>query len=182
MQSSLKNEPIQPAYAKASSGTRRLILVRHAKAEEENVGGDHARALSERGVADAGKLGAWLVEQGLKPDAALCSSATRTRQTLARLGRNIPAILSEKIYLASTNELMAQVQQTDDAVKTLLLVAHNPGSHALLGLLVGECAHEEDADRMLLKFPTSACAVIDMNASSWKEIAPQMGRLEKLRY
>jgi len=65
--------------AKQTATQRRLILIRHAKAVEEDVGGDHARALAERGKADAAALGAWLLEHGLWPDAALCSTAARTR-------------------------------------------------------------------------------------------------------
>ncbi len=161
---------------------RRLILIRHAKAMEEDVGGDHARQLSERGLADAAALGEWLSAQGLVPDAALCSTATRTRQTLAAITKNIPTILSDRLYLASTNDMLSQIQATDDAVTTLMVVAHNPGSHSLLGQLVGSYANEEDADRLLLKFPTSACAVMEFNAAHWKEIAPNSATLALLRY
>lgn len=181
MQSSATSSTTQPASAEASASRRRLILIRHSKAVEEDIGGDHTRALSERGLADASALAAWLKQQGIKPDLALCSTATRTRQTLAALGPNIPTILSDKIYLASARDMLAQIQATDDAVQTLMLIGHNPGLHSLLGILVGECEHEDDADRMLLKFPTSACAVVDFNAASWKEIALQSGRLVTLR-
>lgn len=161
---------------------RRLILIRHAKAVEDDVGDDHARGLSQRGLADAAALGAWLAEHHLTPDLALCSTASRTRQTLAGLGRNIPTILSDKIYLATTGELLTQVQTRDDAMQTLMLVCHNPGAHGLLGLLAGSCANEVDADRMLLKFPTSACAVLDFDAAGWRDIAPNSARLTILRY
>jgi phosphohistidine phosphatase len=161
---------------------RRLILIRHAKAVEEDVGGDHARALSERGQNDASTLCQWLKEQGLVPDLALCSTATRTRQTLERLGKNIPTILSDKLYLATPNEMLAQIQATDDAVTTLMVVAHNPGTHALLATLVGDYANEADADRMLLKFPTCACAVMEFAITRWSEIGPEGGQLTQLRY
>lgn len=161
---------------------RRLILIRHAKAVEEDVGGDHARALAERGVADAQALGAWMVEQGLTPDAALCSTAARTRQTLALAAPNTPTILSDKLYLASVNDMLTLVQGTDDAVNTLLMVCHNPGAHGLLAQLVGDYVNEADADKLLLKFPTSACAVMDFDTSSWQGVAAHSGRLVKLRY
>jgi phosphohistidine phosphatase len=167
---------------KTTATQRRLILTRHAKAVEEDVGGDHARPLSERGLADAAALAVWLTTHGLTPDAALCSTATRTRQTLAALTHNVPTILSDKLYLATTSEMLAQVQATDDAVRTLLLVCHNPGCHALLAWLVEDFANSQDADRMLLKFPTSACAVMDFDAASWRDVLPETGRLEKLRY
>ena len=172
MQSSAKLYPTQ----------RRLILVRHAKAVEEDVGGDHARGLSERGRADAAALGGWLTEQKIVPELVVCSTAKRTRETLAALGAAIPTILSDKLYLATAGEMLTQVQATDDAVKTLMLVAHNPGSHALLAGLVGSYANEADADKLLLKFPTAACAVMELDAARWRDVLPESATLALLRY
>lgn len=146
------------------------------------MGGDHTRALAERGVADAAALGAWLAEQGLKPNSVLCSTATRTRQTLGLVAPNTPTILSDKLYLASVGEMLAQVQSTDDAIETLLLVCHNPGAHGLLAQLVGDYANEADADKLLLKFPTSACAVMEFSVASWRDVAAHGARLVSLRY
>lgn len=149
---------------------------------EEDARGDHARHLSERGQRDAAALGQWLNEQGLRPDLALCSTATRTRETLAALGETIPTILSDKLYLASAGDMLAAIQSTDDAVTTLMLVCHNPGAHALLAQLVGEYANEADADKLLLKFPTSACGVMTLPVASWRDVLPESGRLMQLRY
>jgi phosphohistidine phosphatase len=60
----------------------RLILMRHAQAEPSaSSGGDKARALSPAGRGEAVLMGRALAERGLKPDLALVSAATRTRQT-----------------------------------------------------------------------------------------------------
>jgi phosphohistidine phosphatase len=181
MQSSANTGTTQPdsANERQRAGMRRLI--RHAKAVEDDVGGDHARSLSPRGLTDAQQLGEWLKAEGLVPDVALCSTAIRTRQTLAALGNNLPTILSDKLYLASLQDMLSQIQATDDAVETLMVVAHNPGSHALLAHLAGSFAHEADADRMLLKFPTSACAVMEFAVDSWKDVVAESGRLVMLR-
>lgn len=149
---------------------------------EEDVGGDHARALSERGKGDAAELGQWLKEKGLKPDLALCSTATRTRETLAALGPNIPTILNDKLYLASPNEMLHQIQSTDDAVQTLMLVCHNPGAHSLLASLVCDYVDDADADKVMLKFPTSACGVMTFDVAHWKDVAPETATLQALRY
>jgi phosphohistidine phosphatase len=162
---------------------RRLILIRHAKAVEEVSAGDHARALSERGIADAKALGEWLKAQRLLPELVVCSTATRTRQTLAGLELpQVATILSDKLYLATTGEMLTQIQDTDNGMHTVMMLCHNPGAHALLGLLVGSYANESDIDRLLLKFPTSACAVLSFELASWKHMLPDTGRLEKLRY
>lgn len=149
---------------------------------EEDVGGDHARSLSERGRADAAALAAWLESEGLTPDTALCSTARRTRETLGIIAPNVPTILADKLYLASVGDMLTQLQQTDDAIHTLLMVCHNPGAHGLLALLVGEYANEADADKLLLKFPTSACAVMEFDTSSWRDVAALGARLVHLRY
>ena len=98
------------------------------------------------------------------------------------LGTNIPTILSDKLYLAAPQEMLAQIQATDPAVHTLLLVCHNPGAHALLGMLVDSYADEADADRMMLKFPTAACAVMSLGTKAWHDVAAHSAHLEKLRY
>ncbi len=157
--------------------------MRHAKAVDEDVGGDHARGLSPRGQADAAALAVWLKEQGLMPELTLCSTASRTRQTLAAIaGPQWPVILSDRLYLASVGEMLSQIQATDDAVNTLAMLCHNPGAHALAGLLAGEYANEADADKLMLKFPTAACAVIDFDAAHWREVKAGAGLLRVLRY
>lgn len=184
MESSATDRTTQPASAedKLRLGRCRLILIRHAKAVEEDVGGDHARGLSERGQADAAALGEWLKTHNLAPQQVLCSTAWRTRETLGLAFARVPVVLNDKLYLATVGEMMAQIQAADDAVTDLALIGHNPGIHALLALLVGEYADENDADRMLLKFPTAACAVVSFDVPHWSALMPQRGRLELLRY
>ncbi len=187
MQSTASHTTTQPAYAEGEGqlrrSVRRLILIRHAKAVEDVSAGDHARGLSERGVADAKALGVWLKTQRLLPETVVCSTATRTRETLTGFEfPQVATILSDKLYLATTAEMLTQIQDTDDGMHTVMMLCHNPGAHALLGLLVGSYANESDIDRMLLKFPTSACAVLSFALPHWKDMLPDTGHLEKLRY
>ena len=65
--------------------THRLVLVRHAQSAHSHPRGDHARVLTERGMADAVELGRWLARQGLGPAHVLASTAQRAAQTLAAL-------------------------------------------------------------------------------------------------
>ncbi len=61
---------------------RRLLLMRHAKAERPEPGGnDFARILSPRGRADAKTLGAYMARHRSIPDRAVVSPAARTRRT-----------------------------------------------------------------------------------------------------
>lgn len=161
---------------------RRLVLMRHAKAVEDDVTGDHARVLSARGREDATGLGEWLRAQEFPAAQIYCSTATRTRQTLELLDSRAPVILSDKLYLATTGDMFHLAQQADDANETLILIGHNPGMHGLLAYLTGTCANEADEDRMLLKFPTAAAAVLTFNLPHWAGLTPRSGQLDVLRF
>ncbi len=154
MNSNPKSQPIQ----------RRLVLIRHAKAVEEDVGGDHARGLSARGREEAASLANWLKAQGITPDLVLCSTASRTRETLAALGSQLPTILSEKLYLATPAEMLAQIQQVDERVETLMVIGHNPGIRDFLNSM------RNDSDDSFIELNTAACCVLTLMSPAWVSI------------
>lgn len=167
----------------ATTTQRRITLLRHAKAAAEGtVSDDHARPLAPRGRDDAMALGAWLKENHALPTLILCSSAVRTRETLAALGVNIATLIEPKAYLASANELLALLQETDDAVPHVMLIAHNPGIHGLAALLVGDAVREADMDALASKFPTCAYVSMTVTATSWRSVAVKSATLDALRY
>ena len=62
----------------------RLLLLRHAKAEPFAGSGDRQRALTERGRADAARLGAFLASENVAPlAAALLDDDVTTRNTVS---------------------------------------------------------------------------------------------------
>ena len=63
------------------ANTRTLILLRHAAAG--NAPRDHDRPLTDAGNRDAAAAGDWIRDNVGSVDAVLCSTAVRTRQTLA---------------------------------------------------------------------------------------------------
>lgn len=116
---------------------RELILLRHAHAESAAAGQDDiARPLSGTGLAEARAAGDWLREHGLRPDRVLCSTAARTRDTLAALGDIGDGEVHEdaSIYEASPGSLAALADANRDAER-LLLVGHNPGLEQLAALM-----------------------------------------------
>ena len=116
---------------------RQLILLRHAHAESATAGQDDiARPLSATGLAEARAAGDWLREHGLRPDRVLCSTAARTRDTLAALGDIGAGEVYEdaSIYEASPGTLAALADANRDAER-LLLVGHNPGLEQLAALM-----------------------------------------------
>src|ERR1035437_9442585 len=82
---------------------RRLLLLRHAKAERSEPGTkDLSRVLIDRGRKDAAKIGAYMAAHALVPDRVVLSPAARTQETwkyAATAFHPAPAAMSaERIY------------------------------------------------------------------------------------
>lgn len=148
---------------------RRLILMRHAKAERVSAEGDIGRPLSQRGLADAALMGRVLAERGLRPDLALVSAATRTRQTwdAARDAfGDVEAEIEPRLYEADADRLRQAVEAVEDRCETLILVGHNPAIHDLAVDLLTEAASSPSVlERFSAGFPTGAAAVFDLDAA-----------------
>ena len=117
-----------------------LILLRHAEAQPATPGGDDAvRRLSGRGEQEARAAGAWLKSHGVRVDRVLCSPSERTCATatlaLTALEHSPSVQMAAEIYNATPGELLALLDQHDDAT-ALMLVGHNPGIERLVALLV----------------------------------------------
>ena len=139
---------------------RTLVLMRHAKSDYPDGVGDHERPLAPRGEREAELAGQWLRENVPAIDAVLCSSAVRTRQTLARTGVEAPVSFLDRLYGGSPGDVIDQINRVDVDVATLLVVGHEPTtSHLALGL-AGPGSDRGSAEQIALKYPTSAIAVL----------------------
>jgi phosphohistidine phosphatase len=161
----------------------RLILLRHAKSEKAEPGmRDHARRLNGRGRDDAPVIGAYMARHGLVPDRVLVSTAARTRETwdgvAAELGARPQVSYEERLYDAGPEAILAVIKETASAVRTLLVVGHNPGLHELARLLIAS-GDVEARERLNEGLPTSGLAVIDFAGKDWRKAHPHGGRLER---
>lgn len=148
---------------------RTLVLMRHAKSDYPNGVPDHERPLADRGVREAGIAGDWLRANIPGIEAVLCSSAVRTRQTLARTGVDAPVSYREQLYGASPGTVIDEINEVDEDVATLLVVGHEPTmSHLALGL-AGPGSDRDAAERIALKYPTSAIAVLTV-PGAWADV------------
>ncbi|MCC3775295.1 histidine phosphatase family protein [Streptomyces sp. UNOB3_S3] len=163
----------------SSDPTRRIVILRHAKAEWSD-GDDHDRPLADRGRKDAPAAGRWLAGSGVTPGLALCSTAARTRETWKLAVSELPArprtVYEERMYEASLGELIALLNETSDEVSDLVLIGHNPGMHALADALAGEADGDLLARMNRSGFPTAAIAVLSFTGS-WKSVEHGVGRL-----
>ena len=148
----------------------RLILMRHAKAERAAASGkDRDRALTERGLLDAALMGRVLAEKGLRPDLALVSSATRTRETWEAVQEamgDVEVRLEPTLYNAPVDVIRRFVEGAEDQAGCLLVLAHNPGIHMLAyDYLVESAASPSVMDKMADGFPTAAAAVFEVDVA-----------------
>lgn len=159
---------------------RRLMILRHAKAEPAGSGPDFDRALAGRGPANARNLGVYMKKHGLEADFAAVSPARRAAETwqevAAELAAPPKAVFDPRIYGASENALMALIHAIPKQYERAILVGHNPGFEILADLLAGS-GGKQMRERLAEGFPTAALAVIDFNTARWKDVVPGEGVL-----
>ncbi len=160
---------------------RRLMLFRHAKAEPAQAGmRDFDRALAPKGRNDAPRIGAYMVAHDLMPDLVLCSPARRARETSELAAQAFPVapktIYQPPVYGLTADGLLDLARATERAVRTLLIVGHNPALEDLASLLVsaGDLVLRGRLDE---KFPTAALAAIEMPVDEWDKVDPGSGTL-----
>jgi len=146
--------------------------MRHAKSSYPDGVADHDRPLAPRGIREAGLAGDWLRANAPAVDAVLCSTATRTRQTLARTGIQAPTRYAERLYGAAPGTVIEEINAVDDEVHTLLVVGHEPTTSTVALILADdENTDTVVAERISEKFPTSAIAVLTVPCA-WEALEP----------
>jgi phosphohistidine phosphatase len=150
---------------------RTLLLLRHAKSDYPEGVADHDRPLAPRGVREAGLAGDWLRAHAPAVDAVLCSTAARTRETLARTRIDAPVQFSDRLYDATPGSVIEEINNVDPDVETLLVIGHEPAmSQVALGLATEEGSNPTAAEGISTKFPTSAIAVL-RTSEPWDRLA-----------
>lgn len=154
--------------------TRRLILLRHAKAEPSGGVSDALRRLTARGTRQAGAVGAALRESGLVPERVLVSAAVRTQETwqhlVAALGDEPAAEVEvlDELYVAHLLDVLDLVRATDARVRTLLVVGHEPAMSGLATLLAGD-GDPGHLAQVRTGLPTAGYAVLEL-VDPWAEL------------
>ncbi|MDD3446933.1 MAG: histidine phosphatase family protein [Zavarzinia sp.] len=159
-----------------------IILLRHAKSSwDDSSVDDHDRPLNQRGERAASLVAAFIRQEGLLPDVILCSSARRTRETLARLhaqvGDDMPALIERDLYLAPADRLLERLRRLGEDASSVLLIGHNPGLEDLAATLVAPSGNAFEA-KMAAKFPTAGLAVIRSGAGRWGGLKRRDARLD----
>ena len=148
---------------------RTLILLRHAKSDYPPGAADHERPLAPRGIREAGLAGDWLRAHAPAVDEALCSTATRTRQTYAQSALAAPARYVDDLYDAMPGTVIATINTVADDVDTLLVIGHEPAMSAVALGLAGPGTDAAVAQRISEKYPTSGIAVLHV-PGGWADV------------
>lgn len=158
-----------PADSPADTQPRRLVVMRHAKAEQTGES-DMARVLTPGGRDDAAEAGRWLAAQGIAPDHALVSSAERTRETWESLrdgaGWQLDAEHDTGLYAAGPDAALDLIRQVPADATTVVVIGHNPTMSYLAQMLDDGAGDPGIAVEMAGGFPTCALTVFEY-ADAW---------------
>ena len=160
------------------SRKRTLYLLRHAKSSWDDPAlPDRDRPLAPRGHRACELVAEHLRRHKITPALVLCSSSTRTRETLERVSagfsRPVEALIEDGLYAATAAELLARLRTVDSAVASVLLIGHQP---AVQELAVSLVRAEPQRRALNGKFPTGALATLTIT-SSWASLAPETATL-----
>ncbi len=119
-----------------------LLLLRHAKSGNLIPGlNDFDRTLTDRGRKAAELVGAYMSSHKLHLDLVLSSPAVRARETteivLRSSKKRIHPQYDQRIYEATTQNLLDVIHDVEKRLKQILLVGHNPGLEEFVRLLTG---------------------------------------------
>ncbi|MCZ4499855.1 MAG: Phosphoglycerate mutase [Marmoricola sp.] len=161
---------------------RRLIVMRHAKAEPFAAGGDQDRVLAARGLQDAAEAGRWAARNGVAPDHVVVSSAARTRGTwdgfAAAHGACPIPVIDRSLYAAGTDGAFEILRSVPPEARTVMLVGHNPTMAYLVHLLDDGGADPDVFAAVMAGYPTSALTVLDV-AVPWADVDTATARIRR---
>jgi phosphohistidine phosphatase len=151
---------------------KRLIIVRHAKAEQGGFDHDFKRELSEKGKDDAHRISNDLKEWEIFPDYIISSPAIRALTTARIYAEelNFPKqkIIERKgLYFDfTTAEFVDMLHEIPNEFKNVFVFGHNPFMYFMVENMCNGFAGD---------MPTCSTVVIDFPVNSWKETEARKG-------
>ena len=159
---------------------RTLVVMRHAKTEEQKPGQkDYDRNLTERGRNDAMSMATILKEKGIMPKIIIASSANRTIQTAEIVAKTLDyeidkIQLSQTLYMSDSRRLANKVEAMDADIESCLIIAHNPG--------ISEFAFDLNRASISTSLPTSGLVVYSFLAHTWEDLFMVKNKIELFEY
>lgn len=137
-----------------------LLLLRHGKSDwNASFGSDHERPINERGRRESKAIGTYLSESGVLPDRVLCSTAIRTRETLACVvesagWKDVPVEYVDSLYLAAVSTARRVINSHADETSILMVIGHEPTMSGLVRELSGSEVEMRTATLAMMRTPT----------------------------
>lgn len=168
-----------PGCEGSAVSKRRLIVMRHAKAEPY-AASDQARALTDRGRAQAAAAGRHLAETGAAPDYVVVSPAARSVGTWEAVADALPtdleADVSPSVYTGGPEVVLEVLRQAPEGAVTMMYVGHNPTASYLCHLLDDGEGDPAALHGLLRGFPTGAVATFEVDVP-WSDLGQETGRV-----
>lgn len=170
--------PAAPATSRppadAHEAPRLVYLFRHAKSSWSDPElEDFDRPLAPRGERACEAMAEYFCLAEIQPGLVVCSAALRTSQTLElvrpAIGENAVVKHYRGLYLAGPELMLDRLRRTPADVRSVMLVAHNPGMQALAQRLAGG-GPEQELHRLAENLPTGALAILVYRGRSWDEL------------
>jgi phosphohistidine phosphatase len=142
-----------------------LIIIRHAKSDQQLWSNDFERPLNERGKTDAPLMGKRLKERQPVIDAFVASPAKRAKKTAELFAKAFGKSGDEIIFISSLYHappvvFYEEIQRLPDSVNIVAVFAHNPGITAFVNELT-----TMKIDNM----PTCAVFAVQVNTTQWRD-------------
>lgn len=143
-----------------------LHLLRHAKTNQSSpTGKDFDRELLPRALEQITELKQYFATRPITPKYILCSTAKRTRQTLAELKAlwpNAQMLFRDELYLASKQEILSVICALNTP-EEILVVGHNEGLSELAIYLSDQAIWLKTCGLVSLEFPFESSAYCSEN-------------------
>ena len=166
-------------------GRRRLVLMRHAKAEHESST-DESRRLSKRGRRDARAAGVLLAEHGDMPALVLVSTAQRTRDTWDAVldgmrsasegSQESEAWFDRSLYDSGPPAVVELLCAVENTVPSVLVIGHNPTISVVASALSDGQADPALEEAVTEGIPTAGLACFDVPVD-WVDLNAHVLRL-----
>ena len=150
-----------------------LYIVRHAKSDWGNEGlKDIDRHLNNTGYNDAYLMSNNFALNNPMPQLLVSSSAIRALSTALIFARSFHysernILIEERIYEASTNELISCIAELDNKLNNVMLFGHNPGLTNLFNQI---------SDSFIDNLPPCGILGINFEINTWKDILKIKGK------
>lgn len=146
---------------------KKLVLVRHGKAQKDERFTDRERPLKNRGYRDAELITEAFKLHDRSTFLTLSSPAVRALETARCFKKNLDIAdvdfnILEGLYTFSSENFINVIRAQNDAYEKMMVVGHNP---AVLETAI------RLGNKNLPKLPTTGLVVIVSRAGSWQEIS-----------